>query len=223
MPIQHVLFPAFSAVQTERDRFQQMVLRAGRLLAAVVIPVGFGVSANATNLVLVLYGEQWRPMIPVMAMFGLSAAIRAATAIASPLFNASNRVGLALRYNLIGTALLIVGVMLAMPHGIDAVAITVALTSLYSLVSFRAAFSLIGLNLRHMLQVIGPPTVASLVMWLTTVGLRQLSVGWSTHAAVLLPLHVAAGAVIYLATLHLLSRQYLGDLRQAAATLSGRP
>lgn len=218
-PIQHVLFPAFAAVQIERERLQQLVMRAGRLLAAVVIPVGFGVSANATELVLVLYGEQWRPMIPVMSMFGLSAAIRAATAIASPLFNASDRVGLAFRYNLVGTALTVGGVVLALPQGVEAVAIAVAITSLYSLVSFRAGFALIGLGLGHMAQVLGPPTLAALVMWLATVGLRQMMVGWGMHSGVLLALAVATGGTIYLLTLHLLSRQYLHDFRQAASTM----
>lgn len=222
MPIQYVLFPAFAAVQMERERFQQLVMRAGRLLAAVVIPVGFGVSANATELVLVLYGEQWRAMIPVMAVFGLSAAIRAATAITSPLFNANDRVGLALRYNVIGTALTVGGVILAMPHGIEAVAITVAVTSLYSLVSFRAGFALIGLGVRHMAQVLGPPTLAALVMWFATIGLRQFSAAWSTHLGVLLLMHVCVGGIIYSVTLHLFSRQYLNEFRQAATTMLKR-
>ncbi len=222
VPIQHVLFPAFSAVHTDRERFQQLVLRAGRLLAAVVIPVGFGASATAGELVLVLYGEQWRPMIPLMTILGLSAAIRAATVIASPLFYASDRVGLAFRYNLVGTVLLVTGVMLALPHGIDAVAIAVAVASLYSLVRFHAGLALIGLGLRHMAQVLGPPTLAALVMWLAIAGLRQVSVGWSTNPGVLLPLHVAAGAVIYLVTLHLISRDYLQDFRQAAAMMLNR-
>ena len=145
MPIQQVLFPAFSALQDDRPRFQQLVMRAGRLLAAVVVPIGFGVSANAQELVLVLYGEQWRPMIPVMATFGLSAALRASTAIASSLFNANDRVGLAFRYNVWSMLLTIGGVLLAMPHGIEAVAAAVALTSLYALVPYRAALRLIGL------------------------------------------------------------------------------
>ena len=99
-PIQHVLFPAFSALQTDRAAFQNLVLRAARLLAAAVIPIGFGVSANAEYLVRLLYGAQWLPMVPVMTMFGLSAALRASTAIASPLFNANDRVGLGFKYKL---------------------------------------------------------------------------------------------------------------------------
>ena len=169
-----------------------------------------------------LYGEQWRPMIPVMAMFGLSAALRAGTAIAAPLFNASNRVGLAFRYNLIGAVLTVGGVVLALPHGVEAVAIAVAATSLYSLVSFRAAFSLIGLGLRQMAQVLGPPALAASVMWLATSGLQQLSTGWSLHTSVLLLLHVVFGAAVYLSTLHLMSRQYFQDLSQAATAMLKR-
>lgn len=221
MPIQHVLFPAFSALQDDRVRFQRLVLRAGRLLAAVVVPIGVGVSANAPELVLVLYGEQWRPMIPVMAMFGLSAALRASTAIASPLFNANNRVGLALRYNAVGTVLLVVGVLVAMPYGIGVVASAVALVSLYALVSLRAAFALIGLRMRDVGAVLGAPATAAAGMWLATEALRQGA--WHATPAVLLLGHVLAGAAVYLALLHLLSRQYLRDFREAGALLLHRP
>jgi PST family polysaccharide transporter len=214
IPIHHVMFPAFSALQADKTRFQELVLRAGRLLAAVVIPVGVGVAANAAELVLVLYGAQWEPMIPVMAMFGLSGGLRASTAIASPLFNANDRVALAFRYNLIAAMLLIGGVMLAMPYGIDMVAAAVAVASLYSLVIMRAACGLIGLKTRHVLQMLGPPALASFVMWLTTAALRQI--GWSTQPLLLLPAHVIAGGCVYVAVLHLLSRQYLRDFRHAA-------
>ncbi|MCK7493598.1 MAG: lipopolysaccharide biosynthesis protein [Comamonadaceae bacterium] len=165
MPIQQVLFPAFSALQTDQERFQQLVLRAGRLLAAVVVPIGFGVSANAPELVRVLYGEQWPPMIPVMTAFGLSAALRAGAAIASPLFNANDRVGLAFRYNVIGTVFTTGSVLAAIPFGIDAVAAAIAVASLYMLVPARRAFGLIGLGIPALWQVLGPPAVAASAMW----------------------------------------------------------
>lgn len=214
-PIQHVLFPAFSALQSERERFQQLVIRASRLLAAVVIPVGVGVSANATNLVLVLYGEPWRPMIPVMAMFGISAAVRASTAIATPLFNAHDRVSLALRYNVLGTLLLIVGVYFALPWGIDGVAVAMAGASFYALVPLRRAFALIDLNARDITSVLGPPTLASAVMWLAIESLARW--GGPSSPALGLFAHVVAGALTYLLVLHLISRRYLQDLLQVRA------
>jgi PST family polysaccharide transporter len=222
MPIQHVLFPAFSAVQGDRARFQSLVMRAGRLLAAIVIPVGVGVSANASELVRVLYGEKWLAMIPVMSLFGLSGALRAATAISSPLFNSTDRVGLALRYNIAGTVLSVSGVLFAMPYGVERVAMALAVTSLFSLVAFRTAFGLIGLNTAHMMQVLGLPTLAALAMWLATFGVQQVSDGWGLNTGTLLLAHVAFGSVVYMLTLHLLSRQYLQDFRQAAATMLER-
>jgi PST family polysaccharide transporter len=220
MPMQHVLFPAFSALQDDRPRFQQLVLRAGRLVAVVVVPVGFGVSANAQELVLVLYGAQWQPMVPVMAMFGLCAVLRAGTAIGSPLFNANNRVGLAFRYNAIGAVLTVGAVLVAVPHGIEAVAGAVALASLYSLVSLRAALGLIGLGARHVVQILGAPIAASLVMWAAIEGLRSLA--WTNAPGTMLLAHVAAGGALYLALLLAIAPQFGRDLREALRLLFRR-
>jgi PST family polysaccharide transporter len=211
MPIQQVLFPAFASLQDDRPRFQQLVMRAGRLLVAVVVPIGFGVSANARELVLVLYGPQWEPMVPVMAMFGLSAALRASAAIASSLFNANDRVGLAFRYNVWSTVLLIGAVLLAMPYGIEAVAAAVALVSLYALVVFRAALRLIGLGVRDLARLLVAPVLASLVMWLATLGLRVLDAGRAP--ALLLLVHVLAGAAVYLVVLFAVAPAYRRELR----------
>ena len=220
MPIQQVLFPALSALQSDRARARQLVLRAGRLMAAVVVPIGVGVSANAPELVQVLYGAQWLSMAPVLGMMGLSAAVRASTAIASPLFNANNQVGLSMRFNLVGTVLMVGGILLAMPQGIEAVAMAVFLSSLYWLVVLRAAFGLLDMGTRQVIEVLGPPMLASAGLWLVTAAIRKTA--WSTSDGVLLMGHVALGALVYLGTLHLLSRQYLKDLRQVAALMPRR-
>ena len=222
MPIQQVLFPAFSAAQSEPERVRQLVLRAGSLLAALVIPVGVGVSANAPELVLVLYGEQWRAMTGVMSLFGISAALRAATALAAPLFNACNRVGLAFRYNLISSTLMVGAVLWAMPYGVERVAQAVMLTSLYALVSFRAGLALIGLRSRHIVQILGAPALAASVMWLLTLGLREMALPWHGPLSLQLAWQVGAGALVYLATLHALSRSYWQALRALVLTLAQR-
>ena len=221
MPIQHVLFPAFSALQQDLPRFQSLVLRSGRMLAAVVIPVGFGVSANAPELVLTLYGEQWRSMTPVMAMFGLSAAMRASTAIASPLFNATDRVGLALKYNIAFTVMQLAGVAWSLPYGIEAVANTVVALTLFALLTFWQALTLIGLGLRHVGQVLLAPALASGLMWLATAAARSHTSAWTQSAPALLLLHVVLGAAVYLLCLHLISRQYLRDLLDLLGRFKG--
>lgn len=223
MPLQRVLFPAFSAIQSDRERLQQSVMRSGRLLAAIIIPVGLGLSAISEELVPVLYGDQWLAMIPVLSLFGLSAAVRGATAIASPLFNSQNRVGLALKYNSIGTVLMIVGVLVGMPYGVVGVSIAVACSSLYSLVTFRIGLSLIGLGTKHVFRILGFPTLSATIMWLTITAIRPVTIGWENGRIGLLLLHILVGALVYAITLHLFSRQYFSEFFDLGTKLRSRP
>lgn len=219
MPLQRVLFPAFSAMQTERARLQDSVRRSGRILAAIICPIGVGLAAVSEELVPVLYGEQWLPMVPILGLLGISAALRGSTAIASPLFNSQNRVGLALRYNIIGTVILLAGIVVSLPYGLNAVAATVAVSSLYSLVTFRAGLGLIGLNTRDAIRILGGPLIASLLMWGCIEIIRHWTSGWTDRPALLLSAHVGTGAAAYAVLLHLVSPQYLNDFRDLAVRL----
>jgi len=216
MPLQRILFPAFSALQTDTERLQTSVIRAGRLLAAIIFPIGIGLSAVAKDLVPILYGEQWLQMIPILSMLGISAAIKGSTSISIPLFNAKNRVALSLKYNVLGTLILIIGVLLALPFGVQIVAVAVALASLFSLVTFHVGLGLIGLSTHHVYQILGFPAIASIMMWVTIASLRPYSTEWADSPALLLSVHIMTGAVVYAAVLLLLSRQYLCEFIELA-------
>lgn len=219
MPLQRVLFPAFSALQNESSRLQDSVMRSGRILAAIICPVGVGLAAVSKDLVPVLYGSQWLPMIPILSLLGVSAAVRGSTAIASPLFNSQDRVGLALRYNVVGTVLFIGAALVSLRHGLNAVAAAIALSSLYSLVTFRAGLSLIGLTTVHAFRILGGPLAAALLMWGSIEFLRGWNIGWTERPEILLPVHVLFGATIYPLFLLMISRQYLIDFRELVRRL----
>lgn len=219
MPLQRVLFPAFSALQEDCERLQRTVIHSGRLLAAVIVPVGFGISAVSSDLVPVLYGSQWLEMIPVLSMFGLSAAIRGSTAIASPLFNSRNRVGLSFRYNLVGTLVTVIAIVVALPYGINAVTGAVALSSLYALVGFRVGIGLIGLRARHVMLILGPPTLAATVMWLAILVIRSHSVDQFDTPVLVLAVHVVLGILVYVVALHAISRAYINDFLELGRRL----
>lgn len=219
MPLQRVLFPAFSALQADRGRMQQSVVHSGRLLAAVIVPVGFGISAVADELVPVLYGPQWLDMIPVLSMFGLSAAVRGSTAIASSLFNSRDRVGLGFRYNVVGTIILIVAVLVTLPHGIATVSAGVAAASLYSLISFGASLRLIGLGGKNVWLILGPPAASAILMWLSIYFGRPYVMTWLDTQSMRLFVLIGFGAVVYGLVLHATSRQYLKDFIDLARRL----
>lgn len=222
VPLQRVLFPAFSTLQGDREKLQQFVRRGATMLAAIVIPVSFGVSANAAELVRVLYGDRWLPMIFILQMFGLSAGFRAVSAVATALFSACNRVELSLRYNVIGTLAMVSAVTLSLPYGVNAVAASMAAASLYWLVIFRAGIGLIGLGTTDACAILAPPTLASAAMWLAVVATRNWTDGWFPPNWTLLP-HAIAGAAVYVATLSVIAPSCLRDFLVVLERVLNRP
>lgn len=218
VPLQRVLFPAFSSLQENTNWLQVSVMRSGRLLAAIVFPVGIGIAAVANELVPILYGQKWLAMIPVLKFLGVSAALKGSTAIASPLFNAANRVGLSLRYNVIGSIIVVLSVLAASHWGIEAVAGAIALSALYSLVAYQAGLGLIGLGWGSVWATLGPPMFASAIMWVAIEVVRASLAGHLAGGASLV-LHVALGAVVYPVALVLISPIILGDLKAVLAKM----
>jgi PST family polysaccharide transporter len=212
MPLQRVFFPALSSIQTDTFRLQQSVLKSSRLLAAIICPIGFGISAAAPEIVSILYGEKWLTMIPILTMFGISAALHASTAISSSIFNAQNRVALAFRYNAIGLVLFVGSVAVTLPHGLKVTAAVIAANSLFSVVTFWAGLRLIGLGLFGVAHALLRPIVASFAMWGGILLLRAKFLDITVMGTALhLLLMIACGALIYGITLIVLSRQYWHD------------
>ena len=219
VPLQRVLFPAFSSLQGNLGWLQVSVLRSGRLLAAIVFPIGIGIAAVADELVPVLYGDKWLAMIPALKLLGISTAIRASASVATPLFNSQDRVGLALRYSIVGSVIMVIAIVAASPWGVEAVAGAVALSSLYSLVGYHAGLRLINLGWPALWSMLGPPAVASAIMWLTIEGARNVLAGHISHVSIGLAIYVALGAVVYALTVVIISRSLLDDLKSVLAKL----
>lgn len=217
MPLQRVLFPAFSSIQTDLPRLQASVLKCGRLLALVIVPIGLGISAVSDELVYVLYGNQWLAMIPILKMFGFSAALKGATAIASPLFNSQNRVSLGFKFNSFGTGLTIAAVWLALPFGINGVAFAIASSSLYTLVTFRVGLGLIDLRSKDILKILGAPFIAALIMWFGLEWMRTVIQEFARGEALRLLLMIILGGGIYVLVLLIFSPEYLNDLKDLAS------
>lgn len=146
VPLQRVLFPAFSSLQTDQKRLQETVLKSGRMLAAIIIPLGIGIATVADELVPVLYGDQWLAMIPILKLLGLSTAIKGSCTFATPLYNSQNKVSLSLRYHIIATMIITGSIAITIPWGLTAVAGAITFTALTSIVIYQRGLKLIGLG-----------------------------------------------------------------------------
>lgn len=222
MPLQNVLFPAFSSIQNDPARLRALVLRSARLIASVVIPVGSMVAATADDLVPVLYGDKWLPMIPVLAALGVGISIKASTAVTGPVLNSLNRVGLAFRYNLVGTLITFGGIALVLRHGIEAVAVVVAVTSLYWLVAFYIALREAGISMRGLVATLGPPFLAAAISASAIIALRSLAIEFTDIPFVRLVLKVGVGSILYVLALIAFSPATRDDFKEVLEIIHRR-
>lgn len=222
MPLQQVLFPAFASMAADMERIRDGVLRSGRLVSLIVISVGVGIAAVSEDLVTVLYGDKWLPMVPALQIISVAAAIRAASTIATPIFNALDRVALSFGLNLASTVLFAGFVVLGSPWGLVGISVGVFGGALLGLVTLRVGVGLIGLDSFDLLRVLAPPLVASGIMAAAVTVFRESAFMATTALPMRLTLEVGIGAVTYVAASALISRRHVADLRTAIARFRRR-
>jgi PST family polysaccharide transporter len=219
-PLAQTMFPAFSSVQTDAPRMSEMLLRSTRMLAALIVMLGALLCSLAPEVVEVLFGPRWAPMVPMVRIFGASAALRGATALASPLLYAANLPGLMLKQHIIGTVLLIVFVAVALPLGVNAVAGAAALATIYVLVPYYVGARVFAIRWQDVAVALLPPAIGGLACYVAAALLREAILPFM-HAAVSRALVLgAAGSLTYIATLSLLGAPHRRDIHTLLRRLS---
>lgn len=75
--INSVAFPAFAMVQTNPSEARFYATKAMRMAATLAVPVFFGVSAIAPEIVDLVFGPKWAATEPMLAVLSLAVAFRA--------------------------------------------------------------------------------------------------------------------------------------------------
>ncbi len=63
--ITKVLFPSFSLIQDDVAKIASIYLKISRAIGFVAFPLMINLSIFAEPLILIIYGENWRPVIPL--------------------------------------------------------------------------------------------------------------------------------------------------------------
>lgn len=89
--INRVAFPALSKIQDNIDKLRDGFLRVTRLTMVISLPMALGIAAVAPQFVIVVLGEQWRPMIPLMQVLAIWGGLRSFSKIPPAVFKAVGR------------------------------------------------------------------------------------------------------------------------------------
>lgn len=162
-----VFFPSYTKIQDNPERLLRMYIKSVQLVMLIVSPLAFGAMAVAPELVRVLWGATWAPIIPILQIYGFMLLARPISTNTAPLFLALGRPNFNARA---GYVLLLVMVPLALlllrPFGVMGVATAVVVSHLVGAVyNIYQVNSLLPGSATKTVRAIGPALLAGVVMF----------------------------------------------------------
>lgn len=118
-----VLLPTFSRLQGDIKLFRNAFYTATQLTSVVAFPIFIGVATLAPELVVLLFGEQWIPSIPIVQILSIAGIFDSISFFKSSVFIAMGKPSWAVWIGLLSTVLNIIGFTIAVQYGIIAVAL----------------------------------------------------------------------------------------------------
>lgn len=210
-----VLMPSYARLQSEPARLQRAYIKGLSLSAMLMAPLSMGVFAVAPELVNVLFGEKWIPMIPTLQIFAFMALARPLAASTSPLFQAVGKPEYDLQGGLVVLAAMVPMVLYMATWGIEGVAVAVVLSFVAGLI-----FNVYKLNgllpgvARQMIPAVTPSLVSSALMVGAVAVTRQIVLRNvpDIREWVLLLVLIAAGGAVFVAASYLMQRTLIHEL-----------
>ncbi len=221
--INQVALPTFSRLQKEPGRLRQAFFTATQLTSLISFPTFLGMAVLAPELVVVLFGTQWIPSIPVMQVLAFIGILQSVYYFNGSVILAMGKPGWRVWLNCLNAVTNVVAFAVAVRWGIVAVAAAYVLRGyLFSPISILMIRRLIQIELTVYLRQYAAPLLGSLAM-VATIFVAKYFLKDFMGLGLLLAICIAIGAVVYGVTLWLtapaLLRQVLDLVRSA---VSGR-
>ncbi len=205
-----VLFPAFSRIAHERERFRGAFLRALRALCFVAVPASLIFLGIGEQFVVVLLGERWRAaghVLQGLSGLGLGTALGSVGAEA---FKAAGRPEYASRMQAVAAPATVVLIAVLLPFGIAAAAVGASIAAiLVGCYSVSAACGVLEIQRRLVVSEVWPAVLGGLGAAGTAAGLDRFVLHATSHRPALgiaaIVIEVVAGAAVYLAILRIVA------------------
>jgi PST family polysaccharide transporter len=220
----NVMFPALSIIQHDKRLVRDAYVTANRYIAAVSFPLMIWVLVTAPQLIRVVYGPKWIPVIPLVQIFALAGLEQSIGGNVGWIFLSQGRADVLFKVGIFATASAIIAFVVGLRGGVEGVVIayTVAIY-LTAYPIFAIAFRVIDMKVRYAFAPLWSVTSAAItlgiVAFLLQISLEKLGV---TQDFIILVIVTAASLLTYSVVLFLLDKELfsgivrlLGQLRSA--------
>ena len=208
--ISRVLFPAFSAIQDDNERFRDAYLKSTRYIAFVTFPMMFGLFAVADEFILTIFGPKWDPTIFLLKVLCFIGMLQSIGTTVGQIYLAKGKTDWMFKWGLFSTIITIFAILVGLRWGLKGVAVAYALrTLILSYPGYAIPFNLIGLKVKNLIHNLKKEFVVSLIMFVFVLSSVFVQRRIGIESEVLLVSNVLLGITIYtLATIKLNSEVF---------------
>ncbi len=195
-PVNRVLFPAFSRLQSEPGRLAAAYCNALAMVAAVTVPAGAGLALVAHQVVALLLGAKWGPAVPMLQILAVGGIVRSLASSGSYLLMSIGHPRLSASTATASLAIFGAGAAIALAEGGGASGIAWAKLASGVFATIMTAGYVVhftAVRLRDLLRSIARPVLAAAAMSGALMAMPQLAL----PLAVGLAINIAVGAAVY--------------------------
>lgn len=214
IPVQDVLFPAFSRMQNDVPAMTAIWLRVNRVIASITMPALLGLIAVAPDFVHVALGDRWSAATRVIQILAWVGLLQSLQGLNGSVLRAVDRTSTLLRYSVVVLVASLAAFTVGLQWGIVGVATAYAVSSTfvepyYTWLTTRS----VGLPLWAFVKSLAGVSQASLAMFLSVIAVRLALTRSGLSPGLRLPILIFLGAAVYLPLCAWRAPQVVDELR----------
>jgi len=190
-----ILFPVFSSIQHEKERFRLYSMKAFRLELFILYPVVTLFIVTAKPFVILLLTERWLPIVPYMQLLYLEGFILPFYLFNLNIVNSLGRSDISLIVDIVKKVLLVISIFIGIKFGVTGLIIGQIISSAISLIlSSYVCGKRINYAFKEQFNDILPIMVISGIIFIIGWGFLKFI---DVHSALLILIQSGAGIIIY--------------------------
>ena len=199
-----VLFPAFSQLQDDNEKFKNAYLHVIFYISLVTFPIMTGLIATASVTVDVLFGDKWEGLALILILLAPSGLMRSVFTTVGTIFMAKGSTDIQLKLGTVNAILTVIGFIIGLQWGINGVAFSYLIVNMIMFYpTFKISWGQIELSVKDGLNKLAPVFFISSFMGIAVYLFDFLFFHHIENQLYRLALMVTSGILCYLLMLHI--------------------
>lgn len=200
-----ILFPAFSEIQDQDEKFKQAYKRVIFFISLVSFPIMIGLMATADQLVNVLFGNKWEGLAALLVILAPVGLMQSIVTTVGSIYMAKGNTNMMFKVGTINSVVIVLSFFVGLPFGLQGVAISYLGANVLMLYpSLYYSWRQIGLNVGEGLRVMLPITFSAIIMAIVVFVFGNYAQTIINNKTLLLVLMIATGILVYLVLIRLI-------------------